>query len=96
VLVSALAGLASLTLLAARRYVLIGGSAALAVAAVLWGWAAAQYPHMLPPDVDYTQAAVKWPVLTAILAVVAVGAVLLLPSLGWLFVLFQRRQPATQ
>jgi cytochrome bd ubiquinol oxidase subunit II len=89
VIVSAVAGLASLALLLARRYALVRPVAALAVAAVLWGWALAQYPRMLPPDVDYTAVAARPPVLTATLATVGVGSLLLLPSLGWLFVLFQ-------
>jgi cytochrome d ubiquinol oxidase subunit II len=96
VILSALAGLTSLGLLLARRYILVRPTAALAVTAVLWGWAVAQYPHMLPPDVDYTTAAAHRPVLTATLAVTAVGSLLLIPSLGWLFALFQRRQPAAR
>jgi cytochrome d ubiquinol oxidase subunit II len=94
VIVSALAGVGSLALLATRRYLLVRAVAALAVTAVLWGWALAQYPHMLPPDVDYSQAAASHPVLTATLTVSAIGAALLLPSLGWLFSLFQRRTEA--
>jgi cytochrome bd ubiquinol oxidase subunit II len=96
VVISALSGLVSLALLVARRYVLVRPAAALAVAAVLWGWAVTQYPHMLPPDLDYTAAAARPPVLTATLAVVCVGALLLLPSLGWLYVIFQRAQPAVR
>jgi cytochrome bd ubiquinol oxidase subunit II len=96
VVISALSGLVSLALLVARRYVPVRPAAALAVAAVLWGWAVAQYPHMLPPDLDYTAAAARPPVLTATLAVVCVGALLLLPSLGWLYVIFQRTQPAVR
>jgi cytochrome d ubiquinol oxidase subunit II len=93
VILSAIAGLASLALLVARRYVLVRPTAAIAVAAVLWGWAVAQYPHMLPPDLDYAEAAARPPVLAATLIVAAVGSLLLLPSLGWLYLLFQRNQP---
>jgi cytochrome d ubiquinol oxidase subunit II len=96
VIVSALSGLASIALLMARRYVLIRPAAALAVAAVLWGWAVAQYPRMLPPNLDYTAAAARPPVLTATLITVGVGALLLLPSLGWLYAIFQRNQPAAE
>jgi cytochrome d ubiquinol oxidase subunit II len=95
VIVSALAGLVSVVLLMARRYVLVRPAAALAVAAVLWGWAVAQYPRMLPPNLDYAAAA-RPPVLTATLITVGVGALLLLPSLGWLYAIFQRDQPAAE
>jgi cytochrome d ubiquinol oxidase subunit II len=90
VVLSALAGLVSLVLLIVRRYVLARGTAALAVAAVLWGWALAQYPLLLPPDVTVARAAADPAVLHATLAVVIVGMALLVPSLLWLFGLFQR------
>jgi cytochrome d ubiquinol oxidase subunit II len=90
VVISALAGIASLVLLVVRRYTLARVTAALAVAAVLWGWALAQYPLLLPPDVTVARAAAEPPVLHATLAVVIVGLVLLVPSLLWLFSLFQR------
>lgn len=92
VLISALAGLVSLGLLAARRYVLVRITAALSVTAVLWGWAVGQYPLMLPPTTTYISAAASESVLTAVAVVVAIGALLLVPSLTWLFVLFQRRE----
>jgi cytochrome d ubiquinol oxidase subunit II len=92
VVVSALAGLTSLGMLAARRYVLVRPTAAVAVTAVLWGWAAAQYPDMLQPGAPYTSVAATGSVLRATLAVAAVGALLLVPSLGWLFVLFQAQR----
>jgi cytochrome bd ubiquinol oxidase subunit II len=90
VLLSAVAGLVSLVLLIVRRYVLARGTAGLAVAAVLWGWALAQYPLLLPPDVTVARAAADPAVLHATLATVIVGMALLVPSLLWLFGLFQR------
>jgi cytochrome bd ubiquinol oxidase subunit II len=90
VIVSAAAGVASLALLVTHRYGLVRLAAAIAVAAVLWGWALAQYPLMLPPATAYPAVAADPAVVTATLVVTAVGALLLLPSLGWLLVLFQR------
>jgi cytochrome bd ubiquinol oxidase subunit II len=90
VAVSAFAGIVSLVLLLLRHYTTARLAAGLAVAAVLWGWAAAQYPLLLPPDVTVTRAAADPPVLHATLASVVVGMVLLVPSLLWLFALFQR------
>jgi cytochrome d ubiquinol oxidase subunit II len=90
VLVSAVGGLASIALLARRAYVRARGTAALAVAAVLWGWAVAQYPVMLP-GLTVTRAAAEPTVLHATLASAIVGLILLVPSLLWLFALSQSR-----
>jgi cytochrome bd ubiquinol oxidase subunit II len=90
VIASAVTGTASLVLLALRRYRPVRLTAALAVTAILWGWAVAQYPVMLPPGTHYASVSATGPVLTATLAVSGIGALVLLPSLAWLFVLFQR------
>jgi cytochrome d ubiquinol oxidase subunit II len=89
VIVSAVTGLASLVLLALRRYLLVRFTAASAVATVLWGWAVAQYPDMLLPHTSYASVAATGPVLTATLVVSLIGALVLLPSLAWLLLLFQ-------
>jgi cytochrome d ubiquinol oxidase subunit II len=91
VIVSAVAGLASLALLVARWYLLVRVTAALAVAAILWGWAVAQYPYLLPPTIRYPAAAATPAVLTTVLIVTAIGAAVLLPSLAFLLLLFQRQ-----
>jgi cytochrome d ubiquinol oxidase subunit II len=88
---SAVAGVASLVLLAVRRYQLVRIAAAAAVTAIVWGWAAAQYPHLLPPDTDYASVQADGAVLGATLLVTGIGSAILLPSLAWLLVLFQRR-----
>ncbi|MEZ0075718.1 cytochrome d ubiquinol oxidase subunit II [Planotetraspora sp. GP83] len=89
---SAVLGLVSIALLWWRRYLLVRATAVLAVAAVMWGWPVAQYPAMLPPSLTYLDAAAQPVVLTTTLAVAAVGALLVLPSIAWLFLL-QRRVP---
>jgi cytochrome d ubiquinol oxidase subunit II len=86
---SAAAGLASLALLARRRYLAVRVTAGLAAAAVLWAWGAAQYPILLWPDTTVSDAAATPAVLTATLGAVGFGAVILVPSLWWLFRLFQ-------
>jgi cytochrome d ubiquinol oxidase subunit II len=86
ILVSAAAGVASLVLLWRRSYLAVRVTAALAAAAVLWGAAARAHLHL-------TEAAAPDPVLKVVLIALAVGGVLLVPSLIWLYVLFQRDQP---
>jgi cytochrome bd ubiquinol oxidase subunit II len=86
ILVSAAAGVASLVLLWRRCYLAVRGTAALAVATVLWGAAARAHLQL-------TEAAAPDAVLKVVLTALAVGGVLLVPSLIWLYVLFQREQP---
>jgi len=90
IVLSAVAGAASLALMWWRRFTLVRVTAALAVTAVVWGWAAGQYPDMLPGRLTIEAAAADRAVLQATLGSLAVGAALLVPSLVWLFVLFQR------
>jgi cytochrome d ubiquinol oxidase subunit II len=87
---SAVAGLASIMVLVAGRFLLARVCAAVAVAALLWGWALGQYPLLLLPDRSVDQAAAQPTVLRVLLVVTAIGAVFLLPSLLWLYAIFQR------
>jgi len=86
---SGLAGLGTLALVWVRRYEAARYSAALAVAAVVAGWAVAQQPVLLP-GLTVAQAAASDDVLVAVLVSVAAGAVLLAPSLVFLFALTLR------
>jgi cytochrome d ubiquinol oxidase subunit II len=61
-----------------------------AVAAVIWGWAIAQYPYLLPRTLTIDQAAAPNETLTWLLVVVGVAVLLVLPSIGLLFTLVQR------
>jgi cytochrome d ubiquinol oxidase subunit II len=86
-------GLASLVLLWLREYLAVRLTAAVAVLGLVWGWGVAQYPWLLP-GVDITRAAATPTVLAATLIAIAVGAVLLLPSLWWLYRTFQQADSA--
>jgi cytochrome bd ubiquinol oxidase subunit II len=89
-IVSGLAGLGSIGLLVRRRYGWARLAAGLAVVAVLWGWAAAQYPYILPPRVTIADAAASRTTLITLLVSLLIGAVLLVPALVYLYTLFQR------
>jgi cytochrome d ubiquinol oxidase subunit II len=93
VAVSVVAGLAALGLLAGRRYVPARAASALAVTAILVGWAVAQYPYVLVPDVTIEEAAGGRSTLVAMLVALLGGSVLLVPALVYLYVLFQRAPP---
>src|SRR6185437_3492661 len=82
--VSAVAGLATLGLVRRRRYEPARYTAALAVAAVIAGWALAQAPDLLPGYTIERAAAPDDTMIALIVAVVA-GGVILFPSLAVLF-----------
>lgn len=84
VIVSGVAGIATLTLVWARRFVLARYSAALAVAAIIAGWALAQQPLLLP-GLTIQDAAAGHDTLVAVIVAVLGGAVILFPSLALLF-----------
>jgi cytochrome d ubiquinol oxidase subunit II len=85
VVVSALAGLVTLALEWTERFELARFSAALAVAAIVAGWAAAQEPYLLPPDLTVTEAAASDATLVALLIACGAGMLVLVPALIWLF-----------
>jgi cytochrome d ubiquinol oxidase subunit II len=89
VLVSAAAGVATLVLLARTRFQASRLSAALAVAAIVAGWAIAQRPELLP-GLTVHEAAAGRSTIVALLVALGVGALVLVPSLALLFWLFLR------
>jgi cytochrome d ubiquinol oxidase subunit II len=84
VIVSALAGLATLALVYRRRFEAARYSAALAVAAVVAGWALAQWPTILP-GLDVRHAAAPHDTLVAVVIAVLGGGAIVFPSLALLF-----------
>jgi cytochrome d ubiquinol oxidase subunit II len=85
-LVSVVAGVATLILVWRGAYEPARFGAAIAVAAVIGGWALARYPTLLP-GLTVDQAAASHDVLVALIVAVVAGGVLLFPSLGLLFAL---------
>jgi cytochrome d ubiquinol oxidase subunit II len=61
-----------------------------AVATVLWGWAIAQYPYLLPKTLTIAQAAAPSETLTSVLIVFGIAVLFVLPSIGLLYTLAQR------
>jgi cytochrome bd ubiquinol oxidase subunit II len=85
VLVSAIAGVATLALVWAERYGLARFVAAVAVAAIVVGWALAQDPYVLPGQLTLDQAAAGDATLAAVLIGIGLGSLILGPSLWWLY-----------
>ena len=90
VIISALCGTASLVLLIRRAHHLARLLAAGAVATVVIAWGVAQWPYLLPTELKVSAAASPDGTLQAVLLVFLLAAVIVLPSLGLLFVLDQK------
>jgi cytochrome bd ubiquinol oxidase subunit II len=89
VVISALAGVATLLLLLGRRPSAARFTAVAAVGAVLAGWGTAQYPWMLVDHTTIDAAAGAPATLRALLVAVALAGVIVLPALFYLFRLTQ-------
>ena len=87
VIASALAGVVTLAMVRARQFAIARATAALAVVAVVWGWAAAQYPYMLERAVTIRDAAGAHDTLVVLTIAIVAGGVVLAPSLLWLYTL---------
>ena len=85
VIASAVAGLVTIGLVWARRFGLSRVTAAAAVAAIIAGWALAQRPYILPPNLTVDEAAAPHATLVVIVVAAVIAAVLLLPSLSLLY-----------
>jgi cytochrome bd ubiquinol oxidase subunit II len=84
VIVSFLAGLVTLMLVYDRRYEPARYCGAVAVAAIIAGWALARWPTILPGLTVY-QAAASHDTLVWVIVAVLGGAAILFPSLAYLF-----------
>ena len=82
--ISVLAGVGTLALVILRRFDAARVSAGLAVAGLIAGWALAQEPVLLA-HLTLRQAAAPSATLIVLLAAIAMGVVVLFPSLGFLF-----------
>ncbi len=91
---SAAGGIAALVLLWRRRFTAARTAAGLAVAGVLWGWAAAQYPDLVVGHATVASAAAPEANLVAMLIAIGLGMAVIVPSTIMLFRLFSRPDAA--
>jgi cytochrome bd ubiquinol oxidase subunit II len=88
-LATGVAAVAAIWALWSRRFRLARVAAAAQVSLILWGWALAQYPYLIPPDLTIRAAAAPRITLVLSLWVLGVGALVLFPSLIYLFRVFK-------
>ena len=60
------------------------------VTLILWGWALAQYPYLIPPDLTIRAAAAPRITLVLVLWALVAGGLVLFPSLIYLLRVFKR------
>ena len=70
-----------------------GSRRRLSVSFLLWGWGVAQYPYLIPFTHTIGDSAAPPITLELLLACLALGAVMLIPSLGYLFRTFSSAKP---
>ena len=88
--VTAVAALTAIWALWRRHYRLARVAAAGQVALILWGWALAQYPYLIPPDLTIRAAAAPRITLVLVLWALLAGGLVLFPSLVYLLRVFKR------
>jgi cytochrome bd ubiquinol oxidase subunit II len=72
-----------------RRFRMARVAAAAQVSLILWGWALAQFPFVVPMTLSIRRAAAPRVTLQLLVVGLAAGAVILLPSLRYLFRTFK-------
>jgi cytochrome d ubiquinol oxidase subunit II len=88
-LATAVTAIAVLAALWYRRFRLARMAVGLQVSLIFWGWPLAQYPLLLPPDLTIANASAPDTTLRLVLVILGFGAVVLLPSLWYLFQVFK-------
>jgi len=90
-MLTALAALGAFWALWRRRYRAARLCAVAQVSLILWGWAAAQFPFLVEPNITIQAAAAPRPTLRFLLWALVAGVSLLLPSFYYLFRVFKGR-----
>ena len=91
-LLTAIAAVTALTALVMRRFTLARIAAASQAMLIIVGWARAQYPYIVPPDLTLHDAAAPSATLGLLVGALTLGSVLLFPSLWYLFRVFRRSE----
>jgi len=81
--------LGAVVALVVRRYAWARGLAILQVSLVVLGWAVAQFPYLVVPDLTIYNSHAAEPILEGALFVLAIGSVVLVPSFVYLYVVFK-------
>ena len=83
------AGLFAIAALRRRQYRPARRAAVIGVSLIIWGWAIGQFPYLVPPDLTVENAAAPAATLNLLLSALALGLIVLIPSLKYLFKVFK-------
>ena len=86
---TALSALGTVAALWTRRFPLARFCAAGQVTLILWGWALAQYPYLVRPELTIHNSAAPRATMQALVWALAAGGALLFPSYWYLFRIFK-------
>jgi cytochrome bd ubiquinol oxidase subunit II len=89
---TALSAITAILALWFRNFYLARIAAVAEVTFILVGWGLAQFPHLVTPDVTIQNAVAPESTLKLLLLALGAGAVVLLPSLFYLFQIFKRQE----
>jgi cytochrome d ubiquinol oxidase subunit II len=82
---TAMSAIVAIVALWRRQFALARISAAAQVSFILWGWAFAQFPFVIPTTLSIREGAAPRVTLELLLVGLSIGAVVLIPSLLYLF-----------
>ena len=89
---TALSAITATAALWSRKFYLARIAVVAQVTFILVGWGLAQFPHLVTPDVTLQNAAATESTLRLLLLALGAGAVVLLPSLIYLFQIFKGQE----
>jgi len=89
---TSICALAATVFLVLKKFSLARIAAVAQVTFILLGWGVAQFPHLVAPDITVYNSAAPSITLELLLIFLAAGAVVLLPSLAYLFYLFKAKK----
>lgn len=87
--VTALAAIGAYLALWTRRFLIARFAAIVQASLILWGWAMAQFPNLIMPDMTIQDTAAPLATLKLLAAALIAGAVVLLPSFVYLLRVFK-------
>jgi cytochrome bd ubiquinol oxidase subunit II len=93
---TAIAAAASYVALWARRFLVARYAAIVQSTLIVWGWALAQFPNVIMPDLSIHDAAAPPTTLRLLVLALGAGAVILLPSFVYLLRIFKKDATSTR
>jgi cytochrome d ubiquinol oxidase subunit II len=92
---AAAAALTTLAALGTRRWTLARVGVIAQTSVIVWGWAIAQYPYAMPPDLHLVHSSAPAITQKLVVGALAAGAIVLFPSLWYLFKVFKGQRASS-